>query len=408
MDNATATLQFEPDDPGFITDPHPVLRRFREQAPIYPWPAGHGTIFFRHRDIQALLKDPRLITDGTLGVGYSEEMRAKYPDFVALRENDLFTVSPEAHARIRKLVNPLFTPRALEGHRAQIEALLARQVDALPAEGTINAYADFARTYPVRVIAGLLGIPAGDEATFVALADALIATIFPGLSTEVFESYMPAVSRGVQVVRACIAERRANPSGGGLIGALVDACDEDARLSDGELLSLVAGILIGGSDTTVHLTTYALYELLRNPDQLAILRAEPGLARLALDETLRYNSFGRGGGIVRFPRETFEYEGFELKRGAPVFLNLMSGLRDPEFVADADVYDIRRRVNASPWFGYGTHFCLGASLARIEAELALQLFIARYPRMELAGPVVYGNHPVLRDIIDLPLRVGQA
>ena len=408
MERVASPLKFDPDDPAFIIDPHPVLQRFREEAPIYPWPAGNGTIFFRQRDISALFRDPRLGTDPNVGAGYPKEMRDDYPDFVALRENDLFTVPPEAHARIRKLINPLFTPRALEGHRTQIEALLRRQLDELPLEGTINAFADFARTYPVRVIAGLMGVPPGDELDFVAFAEALIATIIPGMSKEQFASYMPAVSRGMALIRARIADRRADPHGGDLLGTLIDACDEDARLSDGELISLVAGILIGGSDTTVHLTTYALHELLRHPDQLAILRAEPGLARSALDETLRYNSFGRGGGLARFPIETFEYEGFELKRGYPVYLNMMSGLRDPEFIADADVYDIRRRINSSPWFGFGPHFCLGASLARIEAELALQLFLARYPRIELAGPAVYGNHPVLRDIIDLPLRVGQA
>lgn len=407
--NAVSTeLHFDPDDPEFLEDPHPVLRRFRSEAPVYYWEAARGYIFFRHRDTAALLREPRLGTDANLGAGFSAEMRAKYPDFVALRENDLFTVTSAAHARIRKLVNPLFNPRALEGHRAMIMGLVGAALEALPRTGTINAFADFARHYPVRVIAGLLGIPVGDEAEFVALADALIATISPVLPAPVFESYMPAVSRGTQIIRACIAERRAHPHDGDLLGLLISACDDEARLSDGELLSLVGGILIGGSDTTVHLTTYALHELLRHPDQLALLRAEPALARLALDETLRYNPFGRGAGLVRFVREPFIHDGVALERGQPVFLNLMSAFRDPEFLADADVFDIRRRIHASPWFGYGPHFCLGASLARLEAEAALQLFLARYPRIALAGPAVYGDHPILRDIIDLPLRVDTA
>lgn len=401
-------LSFNPADPAYLADPHPLLRRFREEAPIHYWAPGQGFIFFRHRDVAALLREPRLDTDGTLGAGFSPEMRAKYPDFVALRENDLFSVSAEAHARIRKLVNPVFNPRALAAHRPMIVQILESVLDGLPRAGTINAFSDYARNYPVRVIAGLLGVPPGDEPAFIALAEALIATIFPGLPAEVFDAYMPAISRGVAVIRACIAERRAHPHDGDLLGLLIDACDGEARLSDGELLSLVGGILIGGSDTTVHLTTYALYTLLEHPDQLALLRAEPELTRLALDEVLRFNSFGSGPGLVRFVREPFTYEGVELHRGQPVFLNLMSAFRDPEFLPDAEVFDIRRRINASPWFGYGPHFCLGSALARLEAEIALQLFLDRYPRIELAGPPVYGRHPILRDMIDLPLRVGPA
>lgn len=406
-ETSAAPLRFEPYGPAFDADPHPMLRRFREEAPIFYWEQGHGHVFFRFRDFMALLKDPRLGTDPTLGGGFSAELRAAYPDFVALRDNDLFMLGADAHARIRKLINPLFTPRALEGHRARVEQIVRAVVDELPDEGVINVFSQFASKYPVRVISGLLNIPPGDEADFIALAEALIATIFPNLPPEVFAGYMPAVSRGAELVRGLIAERRARPQADDLLSHLIGACDEAERLTDGELLSLVSGFLVGGSDTTVHLTTYAIHELLRHPDQLALLRADPGLARSALDETLRFNSFGRGGGLARFAREDFEYEGVTLRRGQPVFLNLLSAFRDPEFTADADVYDIRRRLNTSPWFGYGPHFCVGASLARMEAEMALQRFFARYPRAELAGPPVYGGHPILRDIVDLPVRVSQ-
>ena len=215
-----------------------------------------------------------------------------------------------------------------------------------------------------------------------------------------------AASRRAGCARSLL--RRASPLADDLLSLLIHACDDADRLTDGELLSLVSGLLIGGSDTTVHLTTYTLHELLRHPDQMALLRADPGLTRSALDETLRYNSFGRGGGLARFVREEFTYEGVTLRRGQPVFLNMLSAFRDPEFVADADVFDIRRRTHSSPWFGYGPHFCVGASLARMEAEMALQMFLARYPTIELAGPAVYGTHPILRDIVDLPVRVDSA
>ncbi len=405
-DSAPTPLYFNPNDPGFLADPHPLLRRFREEAPIYYWEAMGGHIAFRYRDVMALMRDPRLVTDPTLGAGFSAELRAAYPDFVALREHDLFIVPPETHARIRKLVAPAFGPRPLEAHRLRVEQLIHELLETLPREGTINVFKDFAQRYPVRVIAGLLTIPPGAEADFLAFADAVIGTVVPGLAPELFASYMPPISRGLAIIRECIAERREHPIEGDLLSHLINTCDNDERLNDGELISLVAGLVTGGSDTTVHLTTYTILELLRHPDQLGILRANPGLARSALDETLRFNSFGRGGGLARFAREDFTYDGVSIRRGQVLFLNMLGAFRDPEFVPDADVYDIQRRTNSSPWFGNGPHFCIGASLARMEAETALQMFLARYPKLELAAPPVFGTHPIFRDIIDLPVRVG--
>ncbi|MDC0723757.1 cytochrome P450 [Nannocystis bainbridge] len=406
LESVTSELKFDPFDPAFVEDPYPTFQRFREQAPIYAWEQAKGHIVFRYRDVMALIRDPRLVTDPTLGSGFSDELRAAYPDFVAMRENDLFVMRPESHARVRKLVTPLFGPRQLEAHRPRVVEIVREVLEKLPERGVINVFRDFAQNYPVRVIAAMLNIPPGAEAEFIAMADALIATIFPGLSPEVFASYMPAISRGRQIVRAVIADRRENPLADDLLTHLISACDDADRLSDGELESLIAGLIIGGSDTTVHLTTYAIMELLRNPEQMAILREDPSLARSALDETLRYNAFGRGGGLTRFVEEPFSWNGVDFHRGQPVFLNTQSALRDPEFVADPDVYDIRRRTGSSPWFGHGPHFCLGASLARLEAESALQQFLARYPTIELAGPPVYGDHPIFRDIRDLPVRVS--
>jgi cytochrome P450 enzyme len=399
-------LKFDPFDPAYVKDPYPTYRRFREQAPIYAWDQVKGYIVFRYRDVMALIRDPRLGTDPTLGAGFSPELRAAYPDYVEMRENDLFMIRPEAHARIRKLVAPQFGPRALEVHRPRVAQIIAGVIGDLPESGVINVFRDFAQKYPVRVIAAMLNIPAGAEAEFLAFADGLIATIFPGLSPEAFASYMPAVTRGLEIVRGCIAERRERPMADDLLTHLISACDDADRLSDGELLSLIGGLITGGSDTTVHLTTYAIYELLRHPDQLALLRADPSLARLALDETLRYNAFGRGGGLARFVEQPFTYEGVDFARGQPVFLNTAAAFRDPEFVSDPDVYDIRRRTQSSPWFGHGPHFCLGASLARLEAETALQQFLARYPTIELASEPVYGTHPIFRDMVDLPVRVS--
>jgi cytochrome P450 enzyme len=191
-----------------------------------------------------------------------------------------------------------------------------------------------------------------------------------------------------------------------LLSQLIAACDEQDRLSDDELVALIGSLLAGGSDTTVHGTNNTMLALLQNPEQLALLRADPSLARKAFDETLRYDGIQRVP-LVRYPKETITYEGITLECGKPVFIMTMSALRDPEYLADADVYDIKRQVpGTSLWFGLGVHFCLGASLARMEAEIALQHFFKRYPKVSLASEPVYGMSPILRNIDNLPLRVS--
>jgi len=400
-----APLRYDPMDPLFTKDPYPSLARFREQAPVYHWDLGGGPIFFRYKDVIALLRESRLGVDPTLGAGFPAELKAAFPDFAALRESDLFMVSPAAHARMRKLLNPTFSPRAVEAHRPKVKAIIEALLDKLPREGVVDISADFTRQYPVRVIASILNIPTDHVPEFVAFAECLIGTILPGLPPEQFASFMPPISRGMALVRDVIADRRANPMENDLTTQLINACDEQERLSDAELLSLVAGLLVGGSDTTYHGTNQTIVTLLQHPDQLALLRADPKLARNAFDETLRYNGFGRVP-LARYATETFKYEDVTLDRGKPVFLHLMSAFRDPEYLPDAHVYDIRRQHTGTHWFGLGPHFCLGASLARLEAEIAIQCFFERYAKVEPAGEPVYGNHPIMRTMDSLPLRVS--
>lgn len=397
-------LHFNPFDPDYVRDPLVYLNRFRDEASVYFWEAGGGPVFFRWRECSALLREPRLGHDPTFGAGFPPEMKAAFPDYVALRENDFLFMPPETHTRTRRMLNPIFGPRALERYRPQIKRIIDKLLERMPVDGEINVFEDYARQYPVRVIASILNIPEGHEADFVAFADALISTIFPGLPPEVFASFMPAISRGVTIVRECIAERRNNPKEDDLLTQLIQACDEEHRFTEGELLSLVGSLIVGGSDTTTHLTTATFLQLLRHPDQLAILRQDPSLSSNTLDETLRYIHFGRTF-LPRFIKETFDFEGVTLEQGKIVYLSLISAFHDKEYTPDADVYDIRRRHVGSPWFGHGPHFCLGASLARLEAEMALQMFLDRYPSIELAGEPTYGMNPILRDMVNLPLRV---
>lgn len=392
-------------DPAYTRDPYAFLNPLRDQAPAYFWEDGRGPLFMRWADCSALLRDHRLGHDPTFGQGMPAEIKAAFPDFAALRESDLMMSSPSAHARMRKLLNPIFGPKSVEAHRPKVERIIGALLDQMPNEGVVNVFMDYARQYPVRVIAAILHIPDGHEKDFLTFADALIATIIPGLPPELFASYMPAISRGMAITRDLIADRRKHPIEDDLMTQLIQACDEDERLSEAELLSLVAGIIIGGSDTTTHLTGRVMVELHRHADQLAAIRQDPSLARNTLDETLRFSGFGRAF-LPRYVLEPFTQNDVVLEQGSVVYLSLMSAFRDSEFAPDANSYDIRRRHTGSPWFGFGPHFCLGASLARLEAERAVQMFFAKYPHTELAGEPQYGTHPIFRDLVNLPIRVS--
>lgn len=398
-------IPFQIMDPAYTQDPYAFLNPLRDNAPAYYWEQGRGPVFMRWADCSALLRDPRLGHDPTFGQGLPAEMKAAFPDFAALRENDLLTATHSAHTRMRKLLNPIFGPKTVETHRPKVERIIGALLDKMPDEGVVNIAMDYAREYPVRVIAAILNIPEGYEKDFVTFADALIATIIPGMPPEQFASYMPAISRGMSITREVVADRRKRPLEDDLMTQFIQACDNDERLSEAELLSLVAGLIIGGSDTTTHLTGRVILELHRHLDQLALLRADPSLARNTLDETLRFSTFGRAF-LPRYVLETFTQNDVVLERGSIIFLATMTAFRDSEFAPDANQYDIKRRHTGSPWFGFGPHFCLGASLARLEAERAVQMFFAKYPVTELAGEPEYGMHPIFRNLLNLPIRVS--
>lgn len=392
-------------DPAYAKDPFPFFARCRKESPVLHWELGGGPVFFRHRDCVALLREPRVCSDPMLGAGMPSEIKSAFPEFAAFAENNIIRADGAAHARLRKLVNPSFGPRAVEVHRPKVKAIVDALLDKLPREGNIDVSANFCRFFPVQVISSILNIPAHYQDEFITFADALIATIVPGLPPELFASYMPAFKRGCAIVRECIAERRAKPLEDDLLSELIAACDEGDKLNDAELVSLVGTLLAGGTDTTVHGTNNTILSLLRNPEQLALVRANPALARAAFDEALRYEGIQRVP-FVRYAKESFTFEGVELERGKPVFMLSLSALRDPEYLVDADVYDIRRQVPGTTlWFGHGAHFCLGASLARMQADIALQALFARYPKMALEGDPVYGDQPILRTIEHLRLRV---
>jgi len=400
---STEALVFNPSDPAFIADPYPLFRRLRNEAPVYWWERGRMWLLSRYDDVEATLKDQRFTTDIRQWSLFQEQqgMPAK---ILEMSEYSIVQVGRDDHTRIRKLVMPSFTPRAVEKR----EVLVQEVIDELLADATQTEVFDlvksFAEELPIRVISRILGIPPEHDATFRSWGQTLIQVSIPVLPLEERIALAQDVPAGFELLERVIDERRGNPTDD-LLSSLIHAQEEGHRLDSKELLSLVGGLITAGSETTVHLLAFAVHELLRHPDVLTRIRADLGLLPAAIEEVLRHDNFGKTGAIPRYPLEDVEVRGQAIPKGDMVMCLIGAAMHDEAVWADPERFDIDRESTPNLSFGRGPHFCLGAHLARIETRVALQTLLTRYPDMSLAGEPQYRDHPFIRYMSTLPLRL---
>jgi cytochrome P450 len=207
----------------------------------------------------------------------------------------------------------------------------------------------------------------------------------------------------VRMLNDIMAEKQKSPDDG-FFSRMVHVEDQGERLTAKEVVSQVALMISAGCEPPRHLVTFGIYDLLRHPDQLALLRAEPGLLRNALEEAGRFDSFGKLN-LPRFPLEDVEIRGVRIPKGQQVFGVFASALRDPAVFPDPDRFDIRRDQSRSVLYGDGPHVCLGAWLARILAEAAVEALLRRLPTMELGGAPAFTRNAFFRKMVSLPLRI---
>ncbi|MFV8754203.1 cytochrome P450 [Nannocystaceae bacterium ST9] len=404
----TTDLQFNPDDLAFIRDPHPHLRALREQSPIFDWQARQVLVFSRHEHVRQLMADSRL-SNSVLEWQFHQPAELEGDHFRALRRiqsSALFTLPDADHGRVRRLAAAAFTPRAVERQRATVQAVVDRVLAELTSEGQteINVR-DYAERIPVAVISDLVGVPEQHRPDFLAFARAGIELTQPFMPRHRLVGIAEVFTRAEQVLLELFAEAREHQRDD-LLGDLVRAQDQGEQLSEDELLALMSGLLTAGSDTTVHALCFAIRALLGAPEQLAEIRADRSLLRNALDETLRWDFFGKLG-TFRFARETFEFEGWTIPKGKLCIMNQPAALRDPEAFADPDRLDIHRELGHAISFGLGRHYCMGASLARLELELAFTtLLLDRYPNAKLVGEPEFEQNLLMRPMAKLMLALA--
>ena len=397
--SARTAIDFRPYAPGFDENPHPVFQQLRQQAPVYYWADGRSWVVSKHDDILSLVRDKRFTPDRAkwehAGQGSVDHI---IPELQELNRDGLFSLSDQAHARVRKLVSPALTPRAIERLRPEIQAIVDEVLDAVATKGTIEVVSDFADQIPARVIGSMLKIPRGREQLFQSFTYAVVKTFMPGLvAAEDIPGLRKDIAEGIRLVSETIEDRRRNPLEDDILTNLIQTEEQGDRLSKAELLSLVSALIVGGFETTVHLIGFTVLNMLRRADVFEQVKAEPELVKNLVEEVLRHDNFGKLG-IARYALEDVEISGVTIKKGQMAILSLSSGLRDESVFDRADVFDIRRNTTASIAFGNGAHFCIGANLARLELHVAIATMIRRFPEMRLASEPTFGPHPVIRKL----------
>src|SRR2546426_368917 len=384
-----------PLDPAFRDDPYPSLRRLREVDPVSLTPLGFWRLT-RYADVMRLLYDVPAGTRTTDGVlpGVDESLSGQ--------RQFMLQQDPPAHTRLRRLVSRAFTPRAIAAIRPSIQRIVNQCLDQVAPRGEMDVIADLALPVPSTVICEMLGVPVADRDRFtVWTAQATFGLAAGVLPPEMLAQAAAAGMELAAYFQELIAARRTR-LGDDLLSALIRAEEEGDRLSPSELISQAIGLLIAGFETTIGLIGNGVRALVEHPDELAKLRARPEVMTSAVEECLRYD-----GPIIltaRVLHADAEFGGPTIPRDAKGWAMLAAATPDPEVFSDPDRFDVERQPNEHLAFGGGPHFCLGAYLARLEAQIAIGSLVGRFRDLELASPSVEWGPSLFRVPGRLPLR----
>lgn len=405
MPDATApdALIFNPLLPEVRADPYPLYHRFRAEDPVHLSPLGVW-ILTRYADAAAVLRNPRFSSDHRHAQGEVAFASAQRdPELLERRSTAMLFSDPPDHTRLRGLVNKAFTPRTVEGLRPRIGRIASDLLDRAEGAGGMDLVADFAYPLPLTVISEMLGVPPEDRETFKAWSTTLAANLDPLIPPEAVARAMAAGDAFDEYFRALIAERRARPRDD-LLSALIAAEEAGDRLTEDELLATLTLLLVAGHETTVNLIGNGTLALLRNPGELERLRANAALAPAAVEELLRYDSPVQL--TARTALEDADVAGTVIPKGRTAVVVIGAANRDPAEFPDPDRLDVGRADVRHLAFGGGIHFCLGASLARVEGEIAITALLRRFPAIALAADAPQWRETItLRGLKSLPLTL---
>lgn len=397
---------FNPFEPGFFDDPYRQYAALRERDPVHRSPL-EVWVLFRYDDIVRTLRDASLSVqiDNANPTARMQMFAEQAPGEVERGAHSILNIDPPDHTRLRRLVSKAFTPKMVHELRPRIQALVDDALDTMAARGEADVIGDLAFPLPFTVISEMLGMPDGNRDEVRGWSHALTKTLDPILTPEEVQAALSAADNMQAHVQEVLAWKREHPADDLLTGLLA-AEDEGDRLSELELLDQVLLLYVAGHETTVNLIGNATLALLRHPDQLARLRSDPELDAGAVEELLRYDS------PVQFSRRItttgLDVDGTAVPAGTFILTCLGSANHDEaRWGPTADELDLTRAdVGQHMSFGNGIHHCLGSSLARTEAQVAIGTLVRRFPDLTLAGEPERNGRVVLRGLEALPVTVA--
>ena len=394
-------------EPRFLEDPYPLYRALREHDPMHRMPDG-SYFLSRYDDCVAVYRDVAV---------WSSDKRIDFrPNFVDSLLYEHHTTSlvfndPPYHTRVRKLLAPAFTPRALKALQPRVEALVDRLLDAAAARGRFDLIDDFASAIPVQLIGDMLGVPQQERAPLRGWSLAILGALEPVLTPEQFARGVNAVAEFKDYLVDLVGRRlrEQNNDEGEILSTLIGASAFDPastgeHLSENELLHNCIFLLNAGHETTTNLIGNGIDLLLRHPWAMQELRDDPALIDTAVEEFLRMESSNQLGNR-RAAKDT-SLGGVAMPAGTYVHIGIGAANRDPAQFSDPERLDLHRHPNRHLAFATGIHACAGMSLARMEAQVAIGKFVQRFDSVERDGAFVRGGRARFRGFLHYPLRVG--
>ena len=404
-DTTADPVFFNPLQDGYAASPWSHFAEMRDHEPVHD-SFGSQWFLFRYADVTRLLRDPTLSVDDENITVHDAERLASFEDAFGEMERTRSMLGLDApdHTRLRRLVSKAFTPSTIAALRPVIQKMVDAALDGMDERGTTEIVGDLAFPLPFDVISVMLGMPESDKDQVAKWSSALVKTLDPIITDEEIREAAEAERSMRQLLEEVIEWKRANPADD-LLTALIQAEEDGDRLTASELRDQVQLLFVAGHETTVNLIGTGIHELLQRPEQAAILRDDPSLDASAVDELLRFVApvqFSR-----RITLEPIEFDGKTIAAGTFVMAGLASANHDPaKWGDDADELDVRRDGAAQHVsFGSGSHYCLGAALAKLEAQVAIGSFLRRFPDAHATGEVQWNGRINLRGVERLEIAV---
>jgi cytochrome P450 len=379
-------------DPAVLADPYPLYQRLREQDPVHWDPYLHSWVVTSYPEVVAVLTKysaDRTPTPEQLAALGLTEMKP----FAEMMVRQMLFADAPAHTRLRTLCSVAFTPRRVEGLRAEIQAIADSLVDDVIASGRMEVLGDFAEAFPAIVTARLLGVPTKDHQQLKRWS-ADFAELLGNFQHN--PDRVASVLRSLEELRDYLADKMreqgaAPDKQAGLIGSLMAAEVDGGKLTDEEVIASTIVTMVGGQETTTNLIGNGLYTLLRQPVRLAQLRDDPSIIAPAVEELLRYESPSQH--TARIAKDDVVLGGKTIKKGAAVMAVMAAANRDPSRFPEPDRLDLTRADNRHVAFGWAAHYCFGAPLARMEGAIAFTTLLRRLTGLALAEekPAWRGN-----------------